>query len=318
MAVKNIIFSGDSFTWGEGLELHNDSMREFIKKDCEERGTNYSYPRYAELLESGYAQYLRNKYKFPTQVAEYFNVININPKLNGGDNINAIQFTLGVLADWKDFNFSHVILNLTHEYRSTISIKMKDWFRLEYNYDIKSFDEVPNTIALWMVCNSFADKTIDIFDERVLRRFSDWNKKREVKTIPPREVLDLIITDRHYDDVRNFENKVLEVYYQEYKDYIDIIEGKGIQVFILNGWSSSTVDFFDTCGNSELVNFYKKRFIPIYSKEEDKTYRNLKDMMENPKYNLSLKYPWSKNEHPTKEAHDIIAQSIIKKIQSVI
>ena len=46
MAVKNIIFSGDSFTWGEGLELHNDSMREFIKKDCEERGTNYIYSRY--------------------------------------------------------------------------------------------------------------------------------------------------------------------------------------------------------------------------------------------------------------------------------
>ena len=34
--MKPIIFTGDSFTFGEGLELHDDMYREFVYKKCME------------------------------------------------------------------------------------------------------------------------------------------------------------------------------------------------------------------------------------------------------------------------------------------
>lgn len=318
MEVKNIIFSGDSFTWGEGLELENESIRKVIERDCKQKNTRYVYPNYEELLESGYPQYIRNKLKFPTQVAEHFGVVNINPKRNGGDNINAIQFVIGVMGDWKFMDFSHAILNLTHEYRSTLSTKIQMWFDTSYGYKPKEFTEIENIIKLWNAYISFGDSELLPTDSIVFDRFKKFAPQSNISIIPPNNILEKIITSPHKEDLDNWENKVLNEYYKEYKDYIEIIEERNVKVYILNGWSQTTVNFFDNCKDIELKKFYNNRFINLYSKEFDKMYYNLKEMMDVPKYTLEQKYPWSKNQHPSKEGHDLIAQSIINKLEKNI
>jgi len=316
MEVKNIIFSGDSFTWGEGLELEDEVFSKTIMNDCIENG-GYRYPRYSELLDSSYAQYLRNKWKFPTKVAEHFGVVNVNPNRNGGDNINAIQFAIGALSEFSFMEFSHVILNLTHEYRSTLSVKMQEWFNSEYGYIPKSFIEVENIIKIWNAYITLNDYEIKSSSDKVLRFYKKLCPDTKINIqIPPNDVIDKIIT-KPTDDVKDkWELKLLTEYYKEYREYIKTIEDKKVKVYILNGWSHSTVTFFKNCEDLELKKFYEDRFIYLFSDKCNRTFYNLKEIIEcdDVDYSLYKTYDWSKNEHPNKNAHDLIAKSIIKKI----
>lgn len=311
MEVKNIIFAGDSFTWGEGCELFDDKIYNFVKSTCNEKG--YYQPKYGDIQHFGYFEYIRNKFRFPTQVANHFNVMNILPQRNGGDMYGALNFVKGVLHDWNSNNFSHVIINLTEEYRSIVSNETREWYLKELQWDIVNYSEVANVMALWYSFLSMGDETLSISDDVVLNRYKEWNNTDDKNVLPSNNVLNLILNKFERPD--DFEQKVLEIFWNDIKRIIENIELKKVKILILNSWCRKTVDFFksDNVPNEELKDFFNSRFIKLY--DDEKEYTDLYSLMLVPKYNLSLKHPWTKNQHPTKEAHDVIANSVIKKLE---
>src|SRR6056300_1297236 len=74
-----IIFAGDSFTWGEGLELFIDS-----KKWINQRELHSEWPE-LELLQDEESVLFREKNRYPTLVADELNIKPIVYPDNGGD-----------------------------------------------------------------------------------------------------------------------------------------------------------------------------------------------------------------------------------------
>lgn len=310
MEIKNIIFAGDSFTWGEGCELYDKNIYDFVKSTCDDRG--YYQPKYGDIQHFGYFQYIRNKFRFPTQVANHFNVMNILPRNNGGDIHGAIKFVKSILNEWNPNHFSHVIINLTDEYRSIVPNETRKWYLKEFKWDIVHYNEVTDVIALWNCFLSMGIPNLSILDEIVLNRYKEWYRKDNTSNIPSDTVFNLIMDKFETPD--DFEKKVLEYFWIDVKERIEDIELKKARVLILNSWSKKTVEFFKSKSlNTELKYFFHNRFIKLYDNENE--YDSLYSLMLLKKYNLYLKYPWSKNQHPTKEAHDVIAKSIIKKLE---
>ena len=72
--MKPIIFTGDSFTFGEGLELYDSNIYDLIKQKSINQPPNHKYFYRWDVFEiisaGGTASNIRNKYKFPTLVSE--------------------------------------------------------------------------------------------------------------------------------------------------------------------------------------------------------------------------------------------------------
>ena len=104
--MKPIIFTGDSFTFGEGLELHDDMYREFVYKKCMEmeqlkkdgfepnpNDLGYRWHNYQDFSETiTPASRLRTELSYASIVSDKFKTLGFRKFLNGGSNINALNF----------------------------------------------------------------------------------------------------------------------------------------------------------------------------------------------------------------------------------
>ena len=314
MEVKNIIFAGDSFTWGEGLELEDKLARKFIKDTCD---TEFGYyqPKYYDIQHQGYFESIRTKSRFSSQVASHFNVMDIVPKSNGGDNLGAINFINGILSEWGVDNFSHAILNLTEEMRSLVPNNVREnIFIKELKWDMVHYYESEWVEALWYCYLSMKDSVDSIHDSKVFENLkSNWINKNDPRgfVLPSNEVIDLIL-DR-FENPNKFREYILSVFWNDVMWRIKGIEEKKIKVFILNSWKQATAKFLKSNNDEKLKKFFNDRFIKLV--DGNNILGSLSDLMNDKRYNLTLKYQWSKNQHITKEAHDLIAKSIIKKLE---
>ena len=90
--MKKIIFSGDSFTWGESIELENDNYLKllesgdvmFDKKRMPYMGYNHAH--FHDIASNVDSIEHRTKYRFPTLVSKHFNAIGYIKEMNGGAN----------------------------------------------------------------------------------------------------------------------------------------------------------------------------------------------------------------------------------------
>ena len=74
--MKPIIFTGDSFTFGEGLELYDSNFYDFIKKKYDEKSTErffYNWPDFENIIAGGSAANVRNELKFSTISSKLLN-----------------------------------------------------------------------------------------------------------------------------------------------------------------------------------------------------------------------------------------------------
>jgi len=102
--MKKILFAGDSFTWGEGLQFYSGQKDVFFPK------THKFDPK---LISNSQMECIINN-RFPTLVSNYFNKEVILRADNGGSNTWSTKF----IKDIKSFNqISHIIYQLTDVYR---------------------------------------------------------------------------------------------------------------------------------------------------------------------------------------------------------
>lgn len=102
--MKSILFAGDSFTWGEGLQYYSGQKDVFFPK------THKFYPK---LLSDSQMQFIINN-RFPELVSNYFNTKNTVRADNGGSN----DWSLNFIKKQENINeYSHIIYQFTDVYR---------------------------------------------------------------------------------------------------------------------------------------------------------------------------------------------------------
>ena len=102
--MKRILFAGDSFTWGEGLQFYSGQKDVFFPK------THKFDPT---LISNLQMEFIINN-RFPTLVGNHFNKETILRADNGGSNTWSTKF----IKEIKNTNqISHIIYQLTDLYR---------------------------------------------------------------------------------------------------------------------------------------------------------------------------------------------------------
>lgn len=111
--MKKILFAGDSFTWGEGLQFYSGQKDVFFPK------THKFDPK---LISNSQIEVITNN-RFPKLVGNYFNKEIILRADNGGSNTWSTKF----IKDIKSPNqISHIIYQLTDVYREEFEFTYND------------------------------------------------------------------------------------------------------------------------------------------------------------------------------------------------
>lgn len=111
--MKKILFAGDSFTWGEGLQFYSGQKDVFFPK---------SHKFDPKLISNSQMEFIINN-RFPTLVGNHFNKENVLRADNGGSNTWSIKF----INELKNPNeISHIIYQLTDVYREEFEFTHND------------------------------------------------------------------------------------------------------------------------------------------------------------------------------------------------
>ena len=295
---KYIIFSGCSFTWGQGLWMYADESVGHLPT-----AINWTSGKEDISVEN---QDIRKEYRFAEKVCndlgDYYPLIKV---YNGGTDVESVNFIDGVFREhslqtsetslWELNttleNVDYIILQTTQVYRSRFLFKkdgkqyvlysdpdFRNLTKVEEvlstsnpNQDYWHFKEIPNGedfFINWLIDNNY---TIDDF------------KQLQIKAVT--------------NDIENC-----------LKKYHNL----GKKVFLLS-WTNEFLQ--------EIINrpFLKDIFIPLYYK--DKIYSNIGALQLHEKNmridnDINIKRDTGFDEHPSKEAHEIIYKSIMNKIKN--
>lgn len=174
--MKGILFAGDSFTWGEGLQYYS-SLPDVAWDAIGHNAEDYT-PAHAKFIESQ---------RFARKVAIHFNTFEYCRNNNGGDNVDIFQFIDTIEKQWrinyvpaasspfdkrmfrfelKDFDY--IVVQLTDMFRSDI--------KFNYNGENRSCciysDESRKTTQLDEYIDKMFGGDIKLFINHFLYNFS--------------------------------------------------------------------------------------------------------------------------------------------------
>lgn len=110
---KGFIFGGDSFVWGEGLDLFSDCPK--IKHIVETQDATL-YDGSTRISEESFE--FQEKNRFPTLVANHFNTDSQVFDRNGGDNYSCLDEVIYLIRNSNLNNIEYVIYQPTSVWRS--------------------------------------------------------------------------------------------------------------------------------------------------------------------------------------------------------
>lgn len=307
--MKPLIFVGDSWTFGEGLELYNDNFRKFAENFCKTNKVEYHWPQVEDISEGGSAAALRFTNRFPTLVSNHFNTFYISSGINGGDNSYAIDYIHPIIEKYGEDNFSYIIIQFTDMFRDTEFHFKKLINRLNPN-NTNNLNSIRRFLNLWQA-----------WDYSKMGKFiEDLNKYNQLTNdgLPHVSYKDACLLQREY---KTYENFILNIQISQYDSYYQSLCKYKIPVICIGTWSKEDSNIIKNL-NIPSVNFFKDNMITL---ENNKIITNyLSDLID---FN-SNEYPyddmlicnvwkWTVNSHPTKKFHKIIANSLIKHINNL-
>jgi hypothetical protein len=253
---KGLIFTGCSFTWGQGLYFYSGIEGLYYPQKNEP----FSIGKLSEYQ----IKYMESK-RFARIVANHFNTVEFVNERNGGtDKINSLYWSKKLGNIHNPFSdYSHLIFQLTQPQRSHTTFEING-----EKYDLNPFDTNNSNYHLFM-------KWIELNNIN----FDEWYIKHTKETL-------------------NF-----------VKEKLLYFESKGIQTYVLT-WPDEYLEhiYVDEFLNEKLINFTYKNII----------FDSLESLMLIPEMKISTDIKHLKrqvnDEHPSLSCHNIIAESIIKKI----
>jgi len=306
--MKPIIFAGDSWTFGEGLELYNDKFREFSENYCKTNNIDYNWPTVEDISEGGTAATYRLMNRFPTTVSNHFNTFYISSGINGGDNTYEITYIKPIIEKYGESNFSYIVLQFTDMFRDIESHfnKLIDKFNPGKRININTVRRFLNIWESWDYSMGPIAINHDVY------------KKLTEGGLPSMSFDMASLVQREYETYENFIHIAMK---SQFDFYYELLSIYNIPIICIGTWSkddSSIIKKLDIPS----INFFKERLVTLENNGIETKY--LADLID---FN-SNEYPyddmlvanvweWTRNHHPTKKFHNIIADCIIKHIKNL-
>lgn len=297
--MSNIIFAGDSFVWGEGLELYIDTSYWISEREKNNQWVNHEDGGLS-TKQTDESKKFREENRFAGIVEKTLNIKSIVDTKNGGDWYSANQLVKNNLSEKTtaivyfltsiDRNFLHFDLNCSCEFCDNTKPKP---FVVYLDY-------------LDMVLNN---KPIDKWTQSKI----DYLENHE--GIPK---FDINTFEKHCEngDIITYIDKIFHSHRQKSIEYqIGIFKQweKTHKVYVIDSWCDYTSESYvknNAYLQSLLLNLkgFDNQLYTDYS-EWEKTF---------PHYRIQHEFPKTDNGHPTLLQHKYIAESIIEKIKGDI
>jgi hypothetical protein len=288
-----IIFGGDSFTWGEGLELYIDTPKWISERD--------KLNIWSELYQKQNfdSQKFRESNRFANIVSNYFNVDPRVHSLNGGQfetPITHIEKNIQNNVGYSPNKIKCIILQFTSIQRMLLHLDLECTCRF---CNITGFEK-PFSIYIKYMHKHLNNDIITDIDYWALR----WLEKYEkipYKNLDYRTLFQQI--DKWFKPiyVRNL-NILIEKYVSKWE--------KIAPVYFIDSWDKNSSDVIN-----ELEEF-KKRMIPLLG-FDNSYYTNYLDWETTFPYKRIVdEFPTTLNFHSTLLQHQYLADSIIEHMKN--
>lgn len=293
MDYNPIIFAGCSYTWGEGLELYQETP-----KWIEARKSNHHHHDILKITDESSIKF-REENRFAGLVAKHYGIESYVTEENGGNlasSIRHIESTIDSGVHPKVIVLQHTNLN-RNPYHYDYSCQCPICLQSEWTSIFDLMD--------WV--NRFQDKLRNMSHETLDDIFTFKGKRGEYF----RKLVNDAKINRQ-DNLESLFNKVINLFSDFAKinlEKVIINKFKKLEqnhhLFFLDSWhkdSSNILSEFD---------YIKDRTIPLIGSDgkEYKEWDKWQDTLDN--FSITNVYPHTDNHHPSLEAHKIIADSII-------
>lgn len=282
--MKGILFAGDSFTWGEGLHYYSDLHFDYNNQKFDLEYIGYDRNK----LSAAQVEYIKTK-RFSRKVANYFSTIDIVRKNNGGFN-------------WEIFQFID---------------EVESAYQYEYNMGQEAMER-----PFKFIINDFDYIVVQLTD--IFREDTKFEYKNQIRSCNIKDVHSVKNTEFDKFIKENYDgnvNKFIDLYLKNYANFIENkfkeYESKGIKKCFLVSWQNDIIPYIK---NNKFLN---ERFISFQidgvvfdsiwdtqNREDRPNSMTISDDLYLHKKNIYVV-----NSHCSLKAHNIIADSIIKKIE---
>lgn len=285
-----IIFAGDSYTWGEGLELFQDT-----DKWINARNKEMHHFDLKQLSDKTSVKF-REEHRFSGIVAAHYDTNALAERKNGGNAASALRHIKSKLKFYTPESISCIIFQHTSLLRNP----------LHFNYDCKC------PFCLETKWRS-VDETWNILHEIIHngKKLNDILKEDKFNIHFYHEMVKLSNIKKE-DDYKTIHRK-FEVFSLKYKregistliEELKEIE-KTIPIYFLDNWLKEDSDILNE------FDYIKDRTIPLID-EGGNYHTNWNDWEKNIEgYEIEANFPKTHNNHPSLKSHKLIASSIIK------
>lgn len=294
---KGILFLGDSFTWGEGLELYCDTPKWIAEREKD----NNSWVVLLEKQDQDGIKF-REQNRFPELVAKHFNKSAFVNNTNGGS-------LAGSIATAHKFLFNPDL------YIDTIVLQFSNFRRDPLHVNFSCTCEFCMTTTFARLFEN-ADELL----EKIIKRTNLDSKEKLISL----ELEKLI--GKNWFDNDNFVDLFIQA---RKKWYVDILfnfynlhltpwesDGKR-KIYFIDSWEEESSNaIFDDYLHQHYPQFkYQTNMIPLMGKD-DRLHLRWKSWENTFEYkNISHEFKNTENGHPTLEQHQYLAKSIIKFLE---
>jgi hypothetical protein len=295
--MNNIIYSGDSFVWGEGLELYIDtpywkSQREIYNEwigDSKSEGLLYK--------QTPETNKFREENRFSGLIEKKLGFKSIVNEDNGGDWHSSrliIEENLSLNTKYIIHFFTSIDRNFLH---SDIDCNC-DFCKIDKPKPFNVYVDYIHRVVNNKPIDEWTQNRIDYLEKYEgipkfdLKKMLEWEKNGDIITY-----LDFIF---HPHRQRN-----LDYHIEKLKNY-----QKTTKLYLIDSWCNSTS--FDFIRNNSYI---ESLLVPL--KGYDGNYYKFYEEWEStfPYKRISKEFPNTKNEHPTLIQHQYLADSILEHIE---
>lgn len=302
MKVKEIAFLGDSFTWGEGLELYLDSPFWIQQR------TQRSMWMDIVHLQTEESKKFREENRFANIVSQYFNSSCIIDSTNGGYIGNVTYYLSEFLKnsqtpDFIIIQFSSFNRNPIHYHLGSLFRKCKCEKCNSYPDTLHCFYHFLDTIRKKFVENQKLDDQHEFYFNWLADEFNFHNpesKNNKDSFVLTFDFINSIIDSYSYKHLNYLIN-----------EYIIPLESKGSKVFYIDSWdtNSSKILYEIPEISKNMIHLQKSKNSGITT-----NYEEFENSFQYPR--IVNEFPKTDNGHPTLIQHQYIANSIINQIEN--
>lgn len=275
--IKAMVFAGCSFTWGQGLWYYSalDSLKE-------ESPYGYNAALYNAVHHS-----FREKWRWPTRVADHFNTVGLTHYENGGANDQIVEYWKACFehpqpVKVRSFHKTGNIDSRPISYSdvSCFVFQFTQWWRSSINLPVDGIDQLIDVQTCW-------DK-----NRKYNKIFYEFLKEKELATF--------------HDEIMM--RDVIQV-----KNFLQTLEKNNVKTFVLS-WPYEHLNLI------KQDKWLSDRFIKL--NYNDKSYDCIEYLMQSEKLAIEHDYDFFDQPpidgHPNLKCQEIIAKNVIDFIERKI